>query len=450
MQSPKQRIENLYLNNNNSSGYLRVVRDGTDYVLTVVGSYNDRGRYKIRRFDENGFLLYEGTFSGTDGIFQTPSNIDPYYDTLFAAPFDPQGIDDTPISGNNPPPQPPPFSPNLDTITSDYSTEDGYGKVSIERAIEYLTNTELAEQPPVNNDFQPGTDMYNLDSIGAPEAWAVGLNGDGIIVAVLDTGVDVDHIDLANNIWVNSDEIANNGIDDDANGYVDDRKGWDFVNNDSTVEDVDGHGTHVAGTIAAENNGIGVIGAAFNAKIMPIKILPDTGSGGSYLDLAEGVRYAVDNGAHVINMSLGGGYAPPTVIRDAIKYANDNGVICVMAAGNEFEDEPLTATSPTAPGSYASEYGIVVGAIDQNDEMTTFSNRAGEPVDWDLDGTKELLYVTGAGQTIWSTTPNDTLNTLNGTSMACPLVAAAVAIMLQADPTLDPDEIRVLLANTTV
>ena len=445
MQSPKERIETLYLNNDNSSGYLRVVREGSDYLLTVVGSYGDRGKYKIRKFDVNGNLIFTGIYPGTDGVFTPSDDIDSYYDTLFNAPFSASGIDNTPTSNDISQ-----FQPNLTTITSDYSTVDGFGKVSIEQAIEYLTDTELADQPPVRDIFMPGTDMYNLDSIGAPEAWAVGLNGAGIIVAVLDTGVDVDHIDLANNIWVNVDEIANNGIDDDGNGFVDDRKGWDFVNNDSTVEDVDGHGTHVAGTIAAENNGIGVIGAAFNAKIMPIKILPDTGSGGSYLDLAEGVRYAVDNGAHVINMSLGGGYVPPTVIRDAIKYANDNGVICVMAAGNEFDSDPLLATSPNAPGSYASEYGIVVGAITETDQMTSFSNRAGEPVDWDLDGSKQLLYVTGAGQTIWSTTPNDTISTKNGTSMACPLVAAAVAIMLQADPSLNPDEIRVLLANTTV
>jgi subtilisin family serine protease len=148
-------------------------------------------------------------------------------------------------------------------------------------------------------------------------------------------------------------------------------------------------------------------------------------------------------------MSLGGGYIPPQIIRDAIRYANDNNVICVMAAGNSFDDNPSEAISPEAPGSYASEYGIVVGAIDEAGNMTSFSNRAGQPVDWDNNGAKELLYVTTSGQAIWSTLPGNMIGTKSGTSMACPLIAAAVAILLQADPSLRPDQIRVLLANTT-
>jgi subtilisin family serine protease len=312
-----------------------------------------------------------------------------------------------------------------------------------------LVNIDIPQQPPVAFDFAAGTNMYNLDAIGAPEAWSVGLTGAGIIVAVLDTGVDVTHIELDDNIWINIGEIPNNGIDDDSNGYIDDVNGWDFVNNDNSLEDLDGHGTHVAGTVSAENNGIGIVGAAFDTQIMPIKILPGTDQGGSYFNLAQGIYYAVDNGADVINMSLGGGYIPPQIIRDAIRYANDNNVICVMAAGNSFDDNPSEAISPEAPGSYASEYGIVVGAIDEAGNMTSFSNRAGQPVDWDNNGAKELLYVTTSGQAIWSTLPGNMIGTKSGTSMACPLIAAAVAILLQADPSLRPDQIRVLLANTT-
>ena len=434
--SPKEQIEDLFLRYNDGTDYIRIVRDGTDYVVTTVGSYEYRGKFKIRVLDSNGYLRA----SGTNGKWLPVSEVRDY-EQLYTYPFPNNGLDDSPT---------PPYNPNLSRIVSNYSPVDGYGQFSVEYALEDLQNVNLPNQPSVADQFTPGTNMYNLDAIGAPEAWAAGYTGDGIIVAVLDTGVDVTHVELDDNLWVNVGEIPNNGIDDDGNGYIDDINGWDFVNNDNSLEDLDGHGTHVAGTVSAENNGIGIVGAAFDAKIMPVKILPGTDDGGSYFNLALGIYYAVDNGAHVINMSLGGGYVPPQVIRDAIKYANDNGVICVMAAGNDFDANPDEATSPQAPGNYASEYGIVVGATNESVDMTTFSNRAGQPVDWDDDGKKELLYVTASGKSIWSTLPNDALGTKNGTSMAAPLVAAACAILLQADPTLTPDQIRVLLANNTI
>ncbi len=436
----KEQIEDLFVRYNDGTDYIRIVRDGTDYIVTMVGSYQYRGKFKVRRLTSDGFLRIRGPLVGTNGEWLPVSEVRDY-ENLYTYPFPNNGLDDSPT---------PPYDPNLTKIVSRYSQIDGFGQFSVEYALEDLANVDLPEQPSVANAFAPDTNMYNLDAIGAPEAWAAGLTGDGIIVAVLDTGVDVTHIELDDNIWINVGEIPGNNIDDDNNGFIDDVNGWDFVNNDPTVEDADGHGTHVAGTISAENNGIGIVGGAFNAQIMPIKVLPDTGQGGTYFNLAQAIYYAVDNGAHVINMSLGGGVVPPQIIRDAIKYANDNDVICVMAAGNDFVADPETASSPNAPGSYASEYGIVVGATDEANDMTTFSNRAGQPVDWDGDGAKELLYVTTSGRTIWSTLPNNTLGTKSGTSMACPLIAAACAILLQADPTLKPDQIRVLLANNTI
>tara|TARA_B100001059_G_scaffold186283_1_gene188162 strand:+ start:2612 stop:3937 length:1326 start_codon:yes stop_codon:yes gene_type:complete len=437
--TPKQQIEALFAEYGDGKDYIRVVRDNSDYVITMVGSYQYRGKFKVKRTNSNGYLIYEGPLSGTKGQWLVAAELRDY-ESLYTFTFPTEGLDDSPS---------PIYKPNLSNITGDYNIIDGFGEASVEFALEDLTNVDIPQQPPVAFDYAPGTNMYNLDAIGAPEAWAVGLTGAGIIVAVLDTGVDITHIELDDNIWINIGEIPNNGIDDDLNGYIDDVNGWDFVNNDNSLEDLDGHGTHVAGTVSAEDNGIGIVGAAFNTQIMPIKILPGTDQGGSYLNLASGIYYAVDNGANVINMSLGGGYVPPQIIRDAIKYANDNDVICVMAAGNAFDTDPIAASSPEAPGSYASEYGIVVGAIDEAGDMTSFSNRAGEPVDWDNDGTKELLYVTTSGKTIWSTLPGNLIGTKSGTSMACPLIAAAVAILLQADPSLKPDQIRVLLANTS-
>ncbi len=121
---------------------------------------------------------------------------------------------------------------------------------------------------------------------------------------MVDTGVDYTHPDLDGNIWTNSREIAGNGVDDDGNGYVDDVHGWDFVGNDNAPLDADGHGTHVSGTIAAENNGVGITGVAYNAKIMPVRVLDENGSG-TNAAIAAGIRYAADNGARVINLSLG-------------------------------------------------------------------------------------------------------------------------------------------------
>lgn len=422
--------------------------------MAVAGTFGNNGWFKVHQFDVDGRLVRYGNWINAVGVES--------YETIFGVKFKYEGgiTRDPGYVPSGPPrenpsgvgtitPPPPPTGPNLDTIETGYNLTDGFGEADVHNALEDLLQTTIPEQAPVGGDYQQ--DLYGIDAIGAPEAWSAGYTGQDIIVAVIDTGVDVNHIELDDNIWQNTDEIAGNGVDDDGNGYIDDTQGWDWVNDDNTVEDLDGHGTHVAGTIAAENNGIGLIGAAYNAKIMPIKVLPADNEvgGGTWEDLAAGIRYAVDNGAHVINMSLGGGYFPPIVVQEAIEYANDNNVICVIAAGNSFVDDPVNAVSPEAPGNFASEFGIVVGAVDQNGDMANFSNRAGNPIDWKGDGDKELLYVTSAGVAIWSTLPGDTLGSLNGTSMATPLVAAACAILLQADPTLTPDQIRVLLANNT-
>ena len=210
--------------------------------------------------------------------------------------------------------------------STDYSEITGYGETRVDLALAQLLGVNV----PRVSDL--GGNSWGLDRIGAPEAWAMGYRGQGTVVAVLDTGVDWTHSDLNDNIWINTDEIAGNGIDDDRNGYIDDVRGWDFANRDNNPNDVQGHGTHVAGTIAAEANNIGISGVAPDAKIMAVKVLGDDGSG--YItDIAAGIRYAVDNGAHVINMSLGGGGVNPT-INSAIQYATSRGSLVVMAAGN--------------------------------------------------------------------------------------------------------------------
>lgn len=151
-----------------------------------------------------------------------------------------------------------------------------------------------------------------------------------VIVAVIDTGVDYNHIDIRNNIWINTGEIPGNGIDDDGNGYIDDYYGWNFVGDNNDPMDDNGHGTHVAGIIAAENNDYGMTGVAFNCKVMCLKAGQHSGAFNNS-DIAEAIQYAAANGASVINMSFGG-YEISLAVEDALENAY-NTCVLVAAAG---------------------------------------------------------------------------------------------------------------------
>jgi len=239
-----------------------------------------------------------------------------------------------------------------------------------------------------NDPLFPG--QYGLENTGqtggtagadinvAP-VWSTATGSKDVIVAVIDEGVNISHEDLKRNIWLNADEIPNNGEDDDENGYVDDIRGYDFYNDDETVydaEDGDRHGTHVAGIIGAQgNNGVGVAGVNWNVSIMPVKFLgPD---GGDDFAGAEAIVYAVDNGAKVINCSWGGEGDSP-IIEEAIDYANDHGVLIAAAAGN---DGMSTDSYAFWPASSDSPNVISVAATDENDELAPFSNFGERTVD---------------------------------------------------------------------
>ena len=274
---------------------------------------------------------------------------------------------------------------------------------------------------------------WNLNSIQAPEVWGGGFTGDGVTVAVIDTGVDVTHPDLVDNIWANVDEVAGDGIDNDGNGYVDDYFGWDFVNNDATPTDGNGHGTHVAGTIGAGNNGFGTTGVAFDTQIMPIKVLSDSGSGSS-TDVAAGIRYAVDNGADIINLSLGGGMS--SAIVGALRYAEANNVFVVAAAGNDGN----SAASFPAQHSRSLDNVISVGAHNSGSQLAGFSNQPGSGV----------VQVDAPGVMIQSTVPGKGYDGFSGTSMAAPHVAGVAALALSANPTLTPEQLRnTIVAGST-
>lgn len=310
--------------------------------------------------------------------------------------------------------------------TNSYNSQNGYGLVNAGKAV-----SKAAGVTPYPDAPKLGGNNWGADMVNAPTAWQNGHTGKGVIVAVLDTGVDYNHEDLKNNIWTNTKEIAGNGIDDDGNGYVDDFLGWNFNSNNNNVLDNNGHGTHVSGTIAAENNGIGVTGIAYNSQIMAVKVLDENGSG-SYANIANGIRYAVDNGANVINLSLGGNSGNNT-LKSAIEYASSKGVIVVMAAGNSGD------ATPSYPARYADKSGIAVGAVDKNNQLTDFSNRS---------GSQEIKYVTAPGKDVYSTVPDNKYASYSGTSMAAPHVAGVVALMLSANPNLTESQVREIIIST--
>ena len=316
-----------------------------------------------------------------------------------------------------------PIDPNA------FDPQRGYGFLDASLAVASV----LGQNSFPSVDSFGGDNDWPINMVNAPTVWNQGYTGEGIIVAVLDTGVDRNHPDLFNNIWTNPGETPGDGIDNDGNGFTDDVWGWNFARNNNNTLDADGHGTHVAGTIAGSNDGTGVTGVAYEAQIMPVKVLGDNGSG-SYEGIANGIVYAVQNGANVINMSLGSPDLAP-VIKDAIAYASSQGVIVVSAAGNESEAEPST------PARYAVDYGVAVGAVGRSNNFADFSNQAGN--------NSSMIYVTAPGKGIFSSIPNGRFDTWNGTSMATPHVAGILALMLDANPNLTDAQARQIIASST-
>ncbi len=274
-------------------------------------------------------------------------------------------------------------------------------------------------------------------------AWAVS-EGAGVVVAVLDTGVDLTHPDLAGRMWRNVDEVCANGVDDDANGYIDDCQGWDFGMNDANPSDDRGasgsfHGTHVAGIVAAGRNGVGIVGSAPQATIMPIKATSASSGGLSLAAVYSGIIYATDNGAKVVNMSFGSlpgdTRANQWVMEQAVKYATDRGVTLVAAAGNSNVD---IGVRPVFPANFSLYYDgvITVGSTTNSDTRSSFSC-FGSPVN-----------VYAPGSSILSSVPGGGYGFASGTSMATPLVAGAVADLLAAGVVSTPREARLRLVST--
>lgn len=278
--------------------------------------------------------------------------------------------------------------------------------------------------------------------IDAPQAWDIA-TGTDIVVGVIDTGVDYNHVELVNNMWINTAEDINhdgrftsadrNGLDEDGNGYIDDVVGWDFYNNDSDPYDDHYHGTHVAGTIAARgNNGIGVVGVCWQARIMALKFLSGSGSG-TTSGAISAINYAVLMHAKLTSNSWGGG-AYSQALKDAIDNAAAAGQLFVAAAGNNGTDNDST---PNYPSNYDCSNVIAVAATDNQDLIAYFSCYGRNTVD-----------VGAPGVNIYSTSPGNSYRTLNGTSMATPHVSGLASLIWSKIPGMSYLDVKRLIFST--
>ncbi|MDB5352542.1 MAG: in-like serine protease [Planctomycetota bacterium] len=258
-------------------------------------------------------------------------------------------------------------------------------------------------------------------NIDANLAWDTTQGKSSTIIAVIDSGLDTSHPDFAGRLWVNAGEAAGPaGRDNDGDGFIGDVNGWNFINNSPNITDDNGHGTHVTGILGATgNNGVGVAGVNWNARIMPLKFIGADGNG-SVDDAVRAIYYAVDHGARVINASWGGG-AHVQSLTDAISYANSHNVVFVTAAGNEGTNNGVVRSFPAddrLPNL------ISVAAVDQNGNLASFSNFGVSTVD-----------IAAPGINIRSTVPGG-YATYSGTSMSAPYVSGVVSLLVGLHPEM--------------
>lgn len=300
--------------------------------------------------------------------------------------------------------------------------------------------------------------LWYLSKIGAIDAWNTTLGFEGITVAVIDSGVDIDHPDLRDNMWTNPRETPGNGIDDDGNGFVDDVYGWDFFGNTNDPRpDISGdydvlavnHGTIAAGLIAAKgDNAAGVVGVTWQTRIMAIRALDSNGYGDP-VQIARAVNYAINNGAKVINLSfVGQSYS--NVLDVAVRHAYDVGVVVVAAAGNAPDGGAAVdlASAPLYPVCFdrasTNNYVIGVAATDEVDNKASFSNYGAGCVDISAPGVRILATQMYRPRLTDFVEPYG--GYYNGTSLAAPIVAGAVALLKSLDSTMTPKQVLAVLS----
>ena len=300
-------------------------------------------------------------------------------------------------------------------------------------SVEWVDLNYIYPLSDVPNDPQYSQQWY-LPKINASNAWDIGVGSPDVPIGIIDTGVDWDHPDLSSNIWINADEIPDNGVDDDSNGYIDDVRGWDWVDNttdagtgedgdnpDNNPMDFNGHGTHCSGLAASTtNNSIGIASISNGCSIMSLRAGYQATDGNGYVQFAaaaSAIQYAIDNGARVISMSFGGGTALLTPVVNAF---NNNIVVC-HAAGNSNSSagSPIDGIPQT----------ITVAATDESDLKASFSNYG----DW--------IDVSAPGVSIYSTVFDNGYANKNGTSMSTPIVAGLAGLLISKYPSKTTEQI---------
>jgi len=305
-----------------------------------------------------------------------------------------------------------------------HSTHQSQGRFLELGSSKIIERTPQKESSVIFNDPAMNA-KWDLKKIGAEKAWQVSQGSRGIVVAIIDTGCDTKHEDLANNIWYNPGEKgldakgkdkATNGIDDDGNGYIDDVHGWNFVSNNNNLTDSHGHGTHVAGIIGAEaGNDKGIIGIAPKVSMMIIKYYDLKTPADNLKNTILSIKYAVKMKANIINYS-GGGIEYSEEEKKAIQEAQNQGILFVGAAGNEHSNSDK---NKYFPADYGLSNIISVTAIDPNTQVLPSSNYG-----------IETVHLAAPGQAIYSTLPNNTYGPLTGTSQATAFVAGAAAVVM--------------------
>ncbi len=328
------------------------------------------------------------------------------------------------------------------------STKEAIERLKSHQAIEYVEPDYKVSITNVPNDprFDELWGLHNVGQSGgtvdadidAPEAWTISIGSRDVVVGVIDTGVDYSHNDLASNMWVNTAEIAGDGIDNDGNGYIDDIYGINAITDSGDPMDDQGHGTHVSGTIGASgNDAIGVVGVNHEVSIVGCKFLAADGTG-STSGAIKCIDYMIslkNSGVNlrVLNNSWGGG-GFSQALADAIDASEAADILFVAAAGNDALDNDL---NPHYPSSYEHDSILSVASTDRNDAMSSFSQWGLTSVDLGAPGTAIL-----------STVPGNAYSSYSGTSMATPHVAGAAALALSVNPDLTALELKELLMSS--
>jgi subtilisin family serine protease len=324
------------------------------------------------------------------------------------------------------------------------STEQAIARLRGDPDVEYVEPNYIVRADRAPNDPRY-PELYGLHNTGqtggtpgadisAERAWDVTTGNRSVLVAVIDTGIDYHHPDLAANIYSNAGEIPHNGLDDDGNGFVDDIRGWDFANDDNDPLDDAGHGTHVAGTIGAVgDNGIGVTGVNWEVTLVPLKFLSFDGVGLTS-DAIAAIDYATLIGVDIMNNSWGGAQFSQALL-DAIQAAAAADILFVAAAGNSASDND---TFPHYPSSYDAPNIVAVAATTDEDALWGFSNFGATSVD-----------LGAPGSAILSTLPGGEYGLAQGTSMATPHVSGAAALIRSVAPNIGVADLKERLLGFT-